>query len=98
MPAEITFVAATLDGEENAERPRLVCSVAQAFDMIDSLPPQRRRLPRWRKTRRTLRRLQDRPQDTDLARAAGAEFYAGLLAEGWFGKPDADRCRASEKQ
>jgi hypothetical protein len=87
MPPEIAFIAAapgSVDAErETAARPMLVCSVEQAFDVIDSLPENKRRLARWREARIALRRLYDNPQDVDLAKLAADHFRAALLAEGW---------------
>jgi hypothetical protein len=88
MPAEIAFLAAVGDEVDAASaapsRPTVVCSVDQAFELIDSLPEGKRRLPRWREARKALRRLRDNPDDGDLAKSAAADFRAALLAEGWF--------------
>jgi hypothetical protein len=88
MPAEITFLATIGDDGDTARaapsRPTVVCSVEQAFDVIDSLPEGKRRLPRWREARKALRRLRDNPDNSGLAKSAAADFRAALLAEGWF--------------
>jgi hypothetical protein len=82
MPAKIAVPTATRTNA-NARRSTLVCSVDQAFDVMDSLPARKRRLPCWREARKALRRARDNPQDGELANNAASAFRAALLAEEW---------------
>ena len=82
MPARIVVSTATRSNATGRSA-TLVCSVEQAFDVMDSLPANKRRLPRWREARKALRRVRDNPRDGNLAKVAETAFRAALQAEDW---------------